>query len=143
LLSGNLVLFPFLCRGRDPGSDRAPPIPLSPPRSPPTSAAPRPADLSRGDVSDRQLQAALDAQRCGQPRKIGEWLQVLQFATERQVLTGLSVQWTLPLLSSPEAALPAPARLLPTVLRRELRLVPVRHVEATNELYLATWQRVE
>ena len=99
--------------------------------------------VSRGDVSDRQLQAALDAQRRGRPRKIGEWLQALQFATERQVLTGLSVQWTLPLLSSPEAALPAPARLLPAVLRRELRLVPVRFVEATNELYLATSQNVE
>ena len=99
--------------------------------------------LSRGDLSERQLQTALDAQLRGQTRKIGEWLQALQFVTERQVLTGLSLQWSLPLLSSPETVLPAPARLLPAVLRRELGLVPVRFVDAANELYLATSQKVE
>src|SRR5579883_2214366 len=35
--------------------------------------------LSRGDVSESQLQLALDAQRQNQARKIGEWLQLLRF----------------------------------------------------------------
>lgn len=99
--------------------------------------------LSRGDVSESQLQLALDAQRQNQARKIGEWLQLLQFVTEQQVLAALGVQWALPLLASPEAVMPGAARLLPAVLRRELQLVPVRLVEATRELYLATSQRVE
>lgn len=119
-----------------------------------TASSPRPALpphrmplglllLSRGDLSERQLHLALDAQREDPARKIGEWLQVLQFVTEQQVLAALGVQWALPLLASPEAALPEPAPLLPAVLRRELRMVPVRFVESTRELYLATSQRVE
>jgi hypothetical protein len=99
--------------------------------------------LSRGDLSEQQLHRALEAQREDQTRKIGEWLQELQFASEQQVLTGLGLQWALPLLSSPESTLPGTARLLPAALRRELRLVPVRLVEPAKELYVATSERVD
>jgi hypothetical protein len=99
--------------------------------------------LSRGDVSEQQLHRALEAQREDQARKIGEWLQHLQFASEQQVLTGLGLQWALPLLSSPESALPGTARLLPAPLRRELRLVPLRLVDSVKELYVATSERVD
>jgi hypothetical protein len=99
--------------------------------------------LARGDVSDRQLQLALEAQRTDQSRKIGEWLQLLEFVSERQVLAGLGLQWGLPVLSSPQCDLPDVARLLPAGLRRELGLVPVRMVESTNELYVASRERLD
>jgi len=93
--------------------------------------------LSRGELSESQLQTALEAQRAGRPKRIGEWLQILNLASEQQVLAGLGLQWAVPVLSSPPAGLQSCASLLPAMLRRELRLVPVRYVGTSNELYLA------
>ena len=99
--------------------------------------------LSRGDLSEGQLQAALEAQRTGQPRRIGEWVQILNFANEQQVLAGLGMQWAIPVLSTIPNGLHMCARLLPVELRRDLRLVPVRFVETTRELYVATSASVD
>ena len=94
--------------------------------------------LSRGELAEDQLQTALEAQRTGRPRRIGEWLQILNLASEQQVLAGLGLQWAVPVLSSPPAGLQSCASLLPPTLRRELKLVPVRYVSTSNELYLAS-----
>ncbi|HMK23172.1 MAG TPA: hypothetical protein VK466_12625, partial [Terriglobales bacterium] len=99
--------------------------------------------LSRGDLSEDQLQIALEAQHAGPAHKIGEWLQLLQFATEQQVLIALGLQWAMPLLSSPQSGRPGVARFLPAVLRRDLGLVPVRFLESTRELYVATSEKVD
>lgn len=99
--------------------------------------------LSRGELSEGQLQTALEAQRAGRPRRIGEWLQILQLASEQQVLAGLGLQWAVPVLSSPPAGLQSCASLLPPMLRRELKLVPVRYVASSNELYLAGSEKAD
>ena len=99
--------------------------------------------LSRGELSEDQLQTALEAQRTGEPRRIGEWLQILHLASEQQVLAGLGLQWALPILSSPPAVLQSCASLLPAMVRRELRLVPVRHVGSSNELFLACSEQAD
>ena len=99
--------------------------------------------LSRGELSEDQLQTALEAKRSGQTRRIGEWLQALNLASEEQVLAGLGLQWAVPVLSSPQSGLQSCAKLLPPVLRCALRLVPVRYVESSNQLYVASSEKVD
>ncbi len=99
--------------------------------------------LAHGYVSEFQLQAALDAQRRAGEGKIGQWLQTLHFATERQVVAALGVQWACPLLAIRESLHPRCASLLPSPLLRALKLVPVRFTPATHQLYAALCDRVD
>ena len=69
--------------------------------------------LSRGFVSEAQVQSALLAQRRAGRGKIGQWLQTLGFATEKQVVTALALQYAMPVLAFPSELVPqksAPAR---------------------------------
>jgi Type II secretion system (T2SS), protein E, N-terminal domain len=99
--------------------------------------------LAHGYVNEFQLQAALDAQRHAGEGKLGQWLQTLHFATERQVLAALGVQWACPLLATRESHDPHCAGLLPSPLLRELKLAPVRFIPATRLLYAALCDRVD
>src|SRR5205823_131696 len=54
--------------------------------------------LSRGDLSDLQLRAALSAQQQNGTGRIGEWIQKLGYAREPQVTAALAVQWSCPIL---------------------------------------------
>ena len=93
--------------------------------------------LERGYVSETQLRIALEMQTREQRGKIGEWLQALHFATERQLLTALGIQWACPLLAMRQAPDQACSKLLPIPLMRALHLVPVRLLSATGFLYVA------
>jgi hypothetical protein len=98
--------------------------------------------LEHGYVSEQQLRSALEMQTREGRGRIGEWLQVLHFVTERQVLTALGVQWACPLLSLRQAPDPACCSMLPMPLLRALHCFPVRFMSATRLLYVALCVRV-
>ena len=93
--------------------------------------------LSRGDLNERQLRLALDAQQRGEPKKIGQWLLTLKLATERQVLSALAVQWACPLLVLKDLQNPVCASMLPLLLRQTQHMQPVRFIPSERTLYLA------
>lgn len=93
--------------------------------------------LEHGYVTEQQLRKALDMQARERRGRIGEWLQALHCATERQVLTVLGVQWACPLLLLRDEPDTACSSMLPFPLLRALHLFPVRFIAATRLLYIA------
>jgi Type II secretion system (T2SS), protein E, N-terminal domain len=91
--------------------------------------------LSRGFVHKAQVQAALLTQREEQCDKIGQWLQRLGFATERQVVTALGIQYATPVLAFPAEIVPQ--RILPIELLKSLPVMPVRLSTSQHLLYIA------
>ena len=92
--------------------------------------------LSRGELSERQLQSALAAQRGGGEGRIGHWLEKLGFVSGEQVLIALGLQWACPVLSSAPAT-PDCVRMIPYPLLARFRMLPVKYVEARRILYVA------
>jgi hypothetical protein len=93
--------------------------------------------LSRGQLTDWQLRTALDAQRAGVPRRIGEWLEKLGFATEQQVTAALGLQWACPVLTCRTPRDFGGGHLLPYRLLEQFRMLPVQFVAATGVFYVA------
>ena len=98
--------------------------------------------LAHGYLNEIQLQSALAAQHQAGRGKIGEWLQSLGFATERQVVAALGMQWACPPLLLREFPDRQCTFLLPQPLQKALRLMPVRWLAATLTLYVATSEKV-
>jgi hypothetical protein len=90
--------------------------------------------LARGYLTEQQLQEVLRAQVQAGHGKIGTWAQKLNFASERQVLNALSLQWSCPLLSLQTPPDPACRRMIPWPLLQSLRMLPVRFVRSTSLL---------
>jgi hypothetical protein len=99
--------------------------------------------LAHGYLNEIQLQSALAAQHQAGRGKIGEWLQSLGFATERQVVAALGMQWACPPLRLREFPDRQCTFLLPHPLQRALRLMPVRWLRATRTLYVALSEKVD
>jgi hypothetical protein len=97
--------------------------------------------LSRGIVSEAQAQTDLSTQRKERRDKIGQWLQRLGFATERQVVTALALQWATPVLALPAES--APQSIIPLPVLTSLRIMPVRFVAARRLLYVAFSNEVD
>lgn len=93
--------------------------------------------LSRGELSNRQLRSALDAQKASGCRRIGEWLERLGFATERQVTNALGLQWACPVLTSPVNPDNRCMRLIPFRILETYRILPIQFVEPTRCFYIA------
>ncbi|MBZ5573069.1 MAG: hypothetical protein LAO09_14455 [Acidobacteriia bacterium] len=93
--------------------------------------------LSRGQLTNRQLRSALDAQQESGRYRLGEWLEKLGFATENQVTTALGLQWACPVLTARANRDPNCAHLLPHRLLEAYHMLPLQFVEATRTLYLA------
>jgi hypothetical protein len=93
--------------------------------------------LSRGQVTSGQLRAALDAQQASGRHRIGEWLEILGFATEQQVTTALGLQWACPVLAWRAPRDAGCARMLPYRLLERYRMLPVQYVAATRMFYVA------
>jgi hypothetical protein len=93
--------------------------------------------LSRGQLTNGQLRAALAAQRGSGHRRIGEWLEELGFATEQQVTTALGLQWSCPVLAWRAPHDYACGRMLPYRLLERFRMLPVQFVAATRIFYVA------
>jgi len=93
--------------------------------------------LSRGQLSNRQLRTALQAQQdCGSHR-LGEWLARMGYATEQQVTAGLGAQWACPVLTSEVSPDLRMLRLLPFRWLETFRMLPLQYVPSTRMFYLA------
>jgi hypothetical protein len=99
--------------------------------------------LSRGQLTNCQLQTALEAQRGNHHRRLGEWLKELGFATEEQVTTALGLQWACPVLTWREPRDSADASMLPYRLLERFRMVPVQFVAASRTLYIAFCEGID
>jgi hypothetical protein len=93
--------------------------------------------LSRGQLTQPQLQAALVVQRASSHRRLGEWLEELGFATEQQVTAALGLQWACPVLVWRAAHDFACGHMLPYRLLERFRILPVQFVAATRTFYVA------
>jgi len=91
--------------------------------------------LSRGELSNHQLQRALEAQACAGRGRIGEWVRNLGFAEEAQIAAALAKQWACPLMRT----LPArPANdSVPLQLLQSFRMVPVHFSKVNRILHVA------
>ena len=92
--------------------------------------------LSRGCLTNSQLRTALEAQRAAGTGRIGQWLEKLGYATERQVTAALALQWACPVLEdlkSDAAAL----RMVPLTLLESFKMLPVKFAAATRTLLVA------
>ena len=92
--------------------------------------------VSRGLLSQEQLQSALNAQRAAGHGKIGEWLEKLGYSTEEQVTAALGFQWACPVLVPRSSAPSACTSMLPLRLLESCRLLPVHYVAARRVLYI-------
>lgn len=98
--------------------------------------------LSRGDLSQIQLQEALESQRRHRSGRIGEWIQKLGFADEKRVTAALAAQSGCPVLHDvPKRAIDDVG--VPFILLKRFNMVPVHHVRSTRTLYIAFAGSVE
>jgi hypothetical protein len=100
--------------------------------------------LSRQQLTLEQLRYALSAQRRAGYGKIGEWLQLLGFANEPQVVAALARQWSCPILRRDSLGENSPrVPHIPLALLRELVMCPVDFVKATGTLHMAFGEGVD
>ena len=99
--------------------------------------------LSRGQLTHRQLRAALDAQQAGGQRRIGEWLEKLGFVTEQEVTTALGLQWACPVLAWKTQGDSGCGRMLPYRLLERFRMLPVKFVAASRVFYVAFCEGID
>jgi hypothetical protein len=92
--------------------------------------------LSRGQLTNPQLRAALDAQR-EEGGRIGEWLETLGFASEQQVTGALAQQWACPVLPRWASGDVSCGKLIPFRLLQRLRMLPVQFIQSTGVFYIA------
>lgn len=93
--------------------------------------------LSRGQLSNRQLRSALEAQRASGSHRLGEWLEKLGFADEQQITTALGLQWACPVLPARVNLDYRCVRLIPFRILQSYRMLPIQFVEATRTFYVA------
>jgi hypothetical protein len=99
--------------------------------------------LSRGQLTEQQLRLALEAQLTTGNQRIGEWLQSLGFASERQVTAALGLQWSCPVCTSPAMFGASTAQMLPYRLLEHFRMCPIQYVAATRTLYVSFCDRID
>lgn len=99
--------------------------------------------LARGQITARQLQLALAAQKASGTGRFGAWLQELGFTTESQITAALGRQWACPVLSDSVCLQTACLSLLPLALEESFRILPVHYVENTRMLHVAFADEIE
>jgi hypothetical protein len=100
--------------------------------------------LSRQQVTNEQLRAALDSQRSAGKGKIGEWLQQLGFVDETQITGALARQWSCPVLRSSPAAWGASNFMaIPLALLEASQMVPAEFAAASQTLLMAFCEAVD
>jgi hypothetical protein len=98
--------------------------------------------LSKGQLTNSQLRTALEAQReTGGP--IGQRLEALGFASERQVTAALGMQWACPVLFPAASAGTDCEGIIPSRLLFHFQMVPVHFAAASNLLYIAFTQGID
>ena len=100
--------------------------------------------LSRQQLTAEQLRTALDLQRSTGKGKIGEWLQNLGFATERQITAALARQWACPVLrTGPEGLGLRRLTMIPALLLESFQMIPVELAESTGTLLIAFSEHID
>lgn len=91
--------------------------------------------LSRGDLTSAQLRTALETRQGEKLLRIGDCLQRLGFADERQITAALAIQWSCPVLKSIPAALRTYD--IPVHLLTRRAMLPIQMVPSTRTLHIA------
>jgi len=74
---------------------------------------------------------------------IGDWIEKLGFASEREVTSALALQWGCPVASSFDFSADNSRAHIPLVILEALRMVPFSYFASTNTLNLAFGARVD
>ena len=100
--------------------------------------------IAREQITGAQLRTALAAQSAAGCGRIGEWLETLGYASERQITGALARQWSCPVLGSDPAGLhPGRAPRIPPALLRSFSMFPVDFVVPTATLHMAFSEGVD
>ena len=99
--------------------------------------------VARGKVTYLEVRAALEAQRRARHGKIGEWIEKLGFATEKEVTTALALQWGCPVASSFDPSVIPSAGNIPLPILEAFQMLPLNYAPSTNTLHLAFGERVD
>jgi hypothetical protein len=100
--------------------------------------------LSRGELDNRQLRSALEAQRSDGRGRIGQWLEKLGFVTEQQITTALGLQWACPVVPPPLSVDGMDCTgLLPYRLMQQFRMLPIYFSRASEVMYVAFSEGVD
>ncbi len=98
--------------------------------------------VARGKLTYGDVQAALDAQRRAGSGKIGDWIEALGFATEREVSAALALQWGCPVASSSPALIDT-AHHVPLSVLENFHMIPWNYISSTNTLHVGFGQRID
>ena len=100
--------------------------------------------ISRGSLTNSQLQAALSLQREHPTKRLGSLLSEMGLLTEEDLVAALGVQWSCPVypLEKGRAHLEC-VGLLPFALLQSCGVLPVHHSSANGTLHLAFTKRID
>lgn len=100
--------------------------------------------ISRGSLTNSQLQAALNLQREHPAKRLGSLLSEMGLLTEEDLVAALGVQWSCPVypLEKGRAQLDC-VGLLPFALLQSCGVLPVHHSSANGTLHLAFTKRID
>jgi hypothetical protein len=99
--------------------------------------------VARGKLTHVEVRAALEAQRRAHYGSIGDWIEKLGFASERDVTAALALQWGCPVASSIAGSIADSPGNIPLRLLEAFQMIPFNYSAATNTLYLAFGARVD
>src|SRR5208282_5401873 len=99
--------------------------------------------VARGKLTYLEVRAALEAQRRARYGKIGEWIEILGFATEQELTTALALQWGCPVASSFDPSTIHSPGIIPLPILEAFQMLPLNYVASTNTLCLAFGERVD
>lgn len=99
--------------------------------------------VARGKLTYVEVRAALEAQRRARYGKIGEWIEKLGFASEREVTKALALQWGCPVALSFDPSTSHFPSEIPLPILEAFQMIPLNYVASTKTLYLAFGERVD
>jgi Type II secretion system (T2SS), protein E, N-terminal domain len=99
--------------------------------------------VARGKLTHVEVRAALEAQRRAHYGKIGEWIEKLGFATEREVTASLALQWGCPVATSIDLSTVHSLGNIPLPILETFQMLPLNYTSSRNTLYLAFGERVD
>lgn len=99
--------------------------------------------ISRGQLSERELQRGLQIQRDHGGGRLGFWLEKLGFTTEQQITAGLGLQWACPVFPPMTVHDEECARMVPLCWLEKFRMLPVHFSSASRMLHVAFSETVE
>jgi hypothetical protein len=99
--------------------------------------------LSRRQLTEQQLRAALEAQHTAARGRIGEWVQALGFASEQQVTAALARQWSCPVMPAASVTRGNLIPQIPDALLESFVMMPVDYVAASRTLHMAFGEGID